>query len=77
MLTEIPIQFPSSDAARKCLTRFRKRYRIALRGAVAGSVTSASGTGIVGRVWVELGNTGFSAAEFASAMQPILDEVQK
>jgi hypothetical protein len=76
MLTEIAVNFPSSDVARKCLTAFRKQYRVALRGAVAGSVTSPSGMGLVGRVWVELGNTGFSAAEFGSAIGAILARLE-
>jgi hypothetical protein len=76
MLTEIAVDFPSSDVARKCLTAFRKQYRVALRGAVAGHVTNRQGTGIIGRVWVELGNTGFSAAEFGSAIGAILARLE-
>jgi hypothetical protein len=69
MLTNIPIDFRNSTDVRKALTAFRKHYHVALRGAVTGSVSHPSGNRVIGRVWVELGNTGFSRAEFANALR--------
>lgn len=65
MLTELPCTFTTQREAQTALTEFRRRYRVALRGAC-----------IVGpdyfkayRLHVPLGGTGFSAAEMASAIR--------
>jgi hypothetical protein len=67
MLTRIPASFSTLQTARVALTEFRKRYRLALRGAV-----------IIGPdyhgafcVHAPLGSTGFSAAEMASALRAV------
>lgn len=68
MLTRVPLGFHSAHEARATLTAFRKRYRVALRGAC-----------IIGpdyhgqfRIYVQFGRTGFSPAEMSNAMQSII-----
>jgi hypothetical protein len=64
MLTELHCTFFTRANARTALTEFRKRYRVALRGAcVTGPVLGTY------RVHVPLGGTGFSNAEMSSAMR--------
>jgi hypothetical protein len=70
MLTEIYHKFPSEKIARRTLIAFKKRYRVALRGAV-----------VIERKYPEvhagfhvhapLGGTGFSNAEMTSALREI------
>lgn len=72
MLTRVPIGFKSAREARATLTAFRKRYRVALRGACV------TGPDYRGQfcIHVKFGATGFSPAEMASAMQSIVREVK-
>lgn len=65
MLTELPISFSERQTAQTALTEFRRRYRIALRGACITGPDYFKAY----RVHVPLGGTGFSAAEMASAMR--------
>jgi len=69
MLTEIPITFASRVDAQRALTNVRKRYRIALRGAVVTGPDYHKRYG----VHAPLGGTGFSPAEFASALHALRD----
>jgi hypothetical protein len=71
MLTLVPIEFNSTREAQCTLTAFRKRYRVALRGAC---VTGPNYHGKYA-IHVQFGGTGFSPAEMAGAMQSI--EVNK
>lgn len=73
MLTRVPLSFHSAREARATLTAFRKRYRVALRGAC---VTGPDFHGLHS-VHVPFGGTGFSPAEMASAMQSIVREVNQ
>jgi hypothetical protein len=68
MLTRVPLGFKSAREARATLTAFRKRYRVALRGAC---VTGPDYHGLYS-VHVQFGATGFSPAEMADAMQSII-----
>jgi hypothetical protein len=71
MFTHVPIEFNSTREAQRTLTAFRKRYRVALRGAcVTGPNYHGKYT-----IHVQFGGTGFSPAEMACAMQSI--EVNK
>lgn len=65
MLHRIPASFTDKRTAQTALTEFRKRYRVALRGAVV------IGPDYFGAYYlhVPLGGTGFSAAEMASALR--------
>ena len=65
MLTRLHITFTSKREAQSTLTAFRKRYRVALRGACI------TGPHYHGRfeLHVQLGATGFSNAEMSNAMQ--------
>lgn len=65
MLTAIPATFSDRRAAQIALTEFRKRYRVALRGAVVIGPDHHKGF----TIHAPLGGTGFSAAEFASALR--------
>ncbi len=65
MLIELHCKFSTRDNAQTALTEFRKRYRVALRGAC---VTGPDHFGCY-RVHVPLGGTGFSVAEMSSAMR--------
>lgn len=65
MLTVIPFPYSSRAAGRKALTAFRKRYRVALRGAVVVAQYERGDFYIA----APLGGTGFSSAEFASALR--------
>lgn len=65
MLTPIPASFSDKRTAQTALTEFRKRYRVALRGAV---ITGPDYFGAY-RIHAPLGNTGFSVAELASALR--------
>lgn len=65
MLTQLPLTFIDKRTAQIALTEFRKRYRIALRGAVViGPDYHKAYT-----LHVPLGGTGFSPAEMASAIR--------
>lgn len=65
MLTRLPLSFSTKRTAQTALTEFRKKYRVALRGAcILGPDYHGSYS-----VHVPLGGTGFSAAEMASAMR--------
>lgn len=67
MLTPVPLPFTSAREAQSTLTAFRKRYRVALRGAcIAGPDYHGQF-----RIHVQFRATGFSPAEMASAMQSI------
>lgn len=65
MLTRIPAAFTCAQDARAALTDLRRRYRLALRGA------AVIGPDYFGAyyVHVQLGSTGFSAAEMAGALR--------
>ncbi len=65
MLHRIPASFTDKRTAQTALTEFRKRYRIALRGAV---VIGPEYSGAY-FLHVPLGGTGFSVSEFASALR--------
>lgn len=74
MLTEIYHDFATESDARKALTIIRKKYRVALRGAVVigkpfwdGENRIVKGVAPY-RIWAELGSTGFSSAELASVL---------
>ena len=65
MLTKIYAPFSDERTAKVALTEFRKKYRVALRGAVVihDAIDRAH------YIHAPLGNTGFSNAEFASALR--------
>lgn len=65
MLTAIPVTYTDKRTAQTALTEFRKKYRLALRGAVVCERAVIGGFVIV----APLGGTGFSAAEFTSALR--------
>lgn len=65
MLTAIPVTYTDKRAAQTALTEFRKKYRLALRGAVVCERAVIGDFVIV----APLGGTGFSATEFASALR--------
>ena len=65
MLHRIPASFTDKRTAQTALTEFRKRYRVALRGAVVIGPDSF----VAYHLHVPLGGTGFSAAEMASALR--------
>ena len=65
MLTELPIAFSDRQTAQTALTEFRRRYRIALRGACITGPDYFKAY----RLHVPIGGTGFSVAEMASAMR--------
>lgn len=65
MLTAIPATFSDRRTAQTALTEFRKRYRVALRGAVVIGPDYHKGF----TIHAPLNGTGFSATEFASALR--------
>lgn len=65
MLTVIPVTYTDKRAAQIALTEFRKRYRRALRGAVVIGPDYHKGF----TIHAPLGDTGFSATEFANALR--------
>jgi hypothetical protein len=65
MLTELQVTFSTRATAQHALTDFRKRYRIALRGAC---ITGPHFRGEY-RVHVPLGGTGFSNAEMSAELR--------
>lgn len=65
MLTVIPATFSDRRTAQIALTEFRKRYRVALRGAVVIGPDYHKGF----KIHAPLDGTGFTAAEFASALR--------
>lgn len=69
MLTEIWVDFPTADTARTALTRMRRQYRVALRGSVAIDARTMQDWRRVWRLHVALDGSGFSGAEFASAVR--------
>jgi hypothetical protein len=70
MLTKIiGAPFTGERAAKQVLTKFRKRHRVALRGAVV--LQDYSGAWYV---HAPLGGTGFSAAEMAGALLAVRAE---
>lgn len=65
MLTAIPVTYTDKRTAQTALTEFRKRYRVALRGAVVIGPDYHKGF----TIHAPLCGTGFSATEFASALR--------
>ena len=67
MLTEIlGLYFKTKRDANSALTAMRKRYRVALRGSVACECRHGY------TLYVNLSGSGFSAAEFKSAVWELL-----
>ena len=68
MLSEIWVNFPTCGLAKVALTRMRKHYRCAFRGSVVIHTPTGS-EGKQWRIYANLSGSGFSATEFASAIQ--------
>lgn len=73
MLTAVPVQFFTQNGAQAVLTATRRKYRIALRGAVVLSERWPGGDRFV--IHYPMGNTGFSPPEMASAMREVAREL--
>ena len=71
-LTRLYLPFATKKAAQTMLTKFRKRYGVALRGAVVIEHAHMGETEF--DIHVPLGGTGFSAAEMKSAMMALSRE---
>ena len=73
MLTEIHTPFTTPAMARKALRAMRKQYRVALRGSVVIGSKHWDGVRVTEycpfRLHVNLNGSGFSSAEFASAVE--------
>lgn len=69
MLTEIHVDFTTRGLAAVAITKMRAKYRVALRGSCSTRETTPDGRRSTYRLHVALSGSGFSSAEFASAVR--------